>query len=258
MRQDELRSGDLLPVLRRASHQDLALIVEALDRSWDVRIKADERYHRARHDLTIIPEVIADYITRAGGNALRNTWRGGGPAYAEVLRDVCDVMRVKVPAGMGILDMEEKLLRDMMDRVWEAMTPQEREEAVKAAEDQLGTTRRRFEATSGSKMWLLPFSVLAAQIGLRLAGLIVYQVVLQIAHAATRQVLSVGVRFAASLVLARAVAVAIGPVGWAVTAIWTAVDVLGPSYRGLAPAVFHVAFLRQRFLWLDDEEETEA
>lgn len=253
-----LRSGDLLPVLRRASHADLELIVEALDRSWDVRIKADPRYQRADHNLTIIPEVIADYITRAGGNAVRNWWRGGGPDYAEILRDVCEVMDVEVPPGMAVLPMEEELLHDVMERIWEAMTPKEREEVVRAAEGQLRATGRHFAQTPGGKMWLLPFSALAAQIGLKLAGFIVYQVALQVANAAARQLLKSGLTLAANAALARGIAVVIGPVGWAVTAVWTAVDALGPSYRGLAPAVFHVAALRQTFLWEDEDEEAAA
>lgn len=253
-----LRGGDLLTVLRRATHADLKLIVEALDRSWDVRIKADPRYQRADHNLTIIPEVIGDYITRAGGNAVRNWWRGGGPDYAEVLRDVCEVMDVEVPPGMAVLAMEEKLLHDVMERIWEAMTPQEREEVVRAAEGQLQATGRRFAQTPGGKMWLLPFSALAAQIGLKMAGFIVYQVAVQVANAAARQVLKSGLTLAANAALARGIAVVIGPVGWAVTAVWTAVDALGPSYRGLAPAVFHVAALRQKFLWEDDDVEAAA
>lgn len=248
---NDLRSGDLLPLLQRATHSDLKQIVDALDRSWDVRIRWDTRYRRAEHDLTIIPDVIAEYVMRAGGNAVRNWWRRGGPPYAEVLRDVCHVMKVQVPSGMSAVQMEETLLRETAERVWQAMTPQEREEVVRAAEAVLKATGERFSATMGGTLWLLPFSALAAQVGLKMAGFIVYQVAMQVANAAVRQVFKSGLTFAANAALARGIAMVIGPVGWAVTAVWTAVDALGPSYRGLAPAVFHIAALRQRLLWAD-------
>ncbi|MFC3124342.1 YaaW family protein [Pseudoroseomonas globiformis] len=255
---DDLRSGDILPVLRRASHEDLKRIVEALDRSWDVRIKADERYQASQHDLTTIPEVIADYVTRAGGNAICNWWRGSGPIYGEVLRDVCGVMRVKVPKDMGAFEMEETLLREVMERVWEGMTPDERAEFVRDAKAQMNATGTEFEDASSSKLWLLSFSALAGQIGLGMAGFIVYRVALQVANMAAKQVIGKGLAFAANAALMRGIAVVIGPIGWGVTAVWTAVDAVGPSYRGLAPAVFHIAALRQRFLWQDDEESVPA
>jgi uncharacterized protein YaaW (UPF0174 family) len=167
-------------------------------------------------------------------------------------------MSVEVPNDMGALAMEEKLLRDVMERIWEAMTPQEREEAVRAAEGQLDAAGRKFAETSGSKLWLLPFSALVTQIGLKMAGFIVYQVALQVANIAARQVLTGGLTLAANAALARGVAVFIGPIGWAATGVWTAVEVLGPSYRGLAPAVFQIALLRQKLLWQEDEETTTA
>jgi uncharacterized protein YaaW (UPF0174 family) len=238
-RPGNLRSGGLLPVLRRASHDDLKLIVEALDRSWDVRIKEDERYQRAQHNLTIVPNLIADYITRAGGNAVRNWLRRGGPPYAEVLNDVCDVMDVDVPKGAGILATEERLVEVVMNRVWEAMTPKEREELERAARDLMEETGRKFDDASGSKSWLAPGAALALQTGLRFAGS-------ALLRGAAIQV--------ANVALQRGIAVALGPVGWAATGAWLVVDALGPSYRGLAPAVFRVAALRQKFLWAEGEE----
>jgi uncharacterized protein YaaW (UPF0174 family) len=224
----DLQSGEILPVLRRAGHEDLKPIVEALDKSWDVRIKADARYQAAQHDLTAITEVIADYVTRAGGNAFRNLLRSGGPAYSEVLRDVCGVMKVNVSNGMGILPMEEKLLRDILERIWDKLTPEERK---KIFEDVAGSSglAEQIPNMPGNMLWLMPLPALLAQIGLRAAGVFLPKLGLQM--------------FGAVL----------GPIGLAVAAALAVVDAVGPSYRGLVPAVFHIAALRQRFLWQDDE-----
>jgi uncharacterized protein YaaW (UPF0174 family) len=226
---DGLQSGDLLPVLRRASHEDLKPIVDALDKSWDVRIKADGRYQAAQHDFTAIPEVIADYVTRAGGNAIRNWLRSGGPVYSEVLRDVCGVMKVKVPDGIDTLAIEEKLLRDVLERIWEKLTPEERKKVFDDVAGPAGMAGQIPNDASGNMLWLLPLSGLLTQIGLRAAGFVLPKLGLQV------------------------VGTALGPVGIAVAAIWTVVDAVGPSYRGLVPAVFHIAALRQRFLWQEDE-----
>lgn len=36
-----------------------------------------------------------------------------------------------------------------------------------------------------------------------------------------------------------------GPIGWAITAIWTAIDIAGAAYRVTIPAVIQVAYLRK-------------
>lgn len=238
----DLRSGELLPVLKRASHDELKLIVEALNRSWDVQIKSDPKYQRAAHNLTIIPEVIADHITRAGGHAFANIVRGGqGPSYAEVLRDVCDVMKVEVRKGTSLLATEEKLLRDVCERVWNAMSPDERRKALGHTRPGLGPAEEHFRKASEDGWAGMPFSSLMAQLAARL-----------IAAVARQLLLAAGGETA----LTRAVGALFGPVGLAASAIWAAADAFGPSYRGVAPAVFHIASLRQRFLWAENGDDT--
>jgi len=247
----DIRTGGLLPVLQRASHDELNVVVEALDRSWDVRIKADDRFRRAQHKLTIIPHVIEEYLLRAGGNSFRNWWRGGGPPYAEVVRDICGIMGAQVGSADSVLQMEETLLKTVVERVWSELSPKQREDIARAAEIELDMSRGMFEEKSGSNLWMLPLSMLAAQIGARLTRFIVYQVALQVSQIATRQLFGQGLRLAAGAALTRVIAVAIGPIGWVASATWMAVDLAGPSYRGLAPAVFQVAVLRQQMLWSD-------
>ncbi|XBY08211.1 ubiquinol-cytochrome C chaperone family protein [Escherichia coli] len=56
------------------------------------------------------------------------------------------------------------------------------------------------------------------------------------------------------LFLTRTMAVLTGPVGWAITAIWTLVDVGGTAYRVTIPAVIYVAVLRSKIANADSEE----
>lgn len=39
---------------------------------------------------------------------------------------------------------------------------------------------------------------------------------------------------------------AVGPIGWAITGLWTAISLAGPAYRITIPCVCHVAYLRQK------------
>lgn len=253
-----LLDGSLISVLGRATHDDLALIVEALDRSFDVIIKQDERYKRSTDDLTAIPDVIANHLTRAGGNAFANIWRGNnGPPYAEVLHDVCMVMKVKVPKDMGIVEMEEKLLSGVMERVWAKMTPEQREEVTCKAEETLDKTNLEFRRASASYSNWQAFSFLGKQgsIGL-LKGLIG-----EMSTHMVRAMLLTALRqagFSTSRMALGAITSVANPVFLVVGAAWTGADLVGPSYRGLTPAIFHVASLRQKFLWLEEEEPEAA
>ncbi|MYZ51250.1 hypothetical protein F5985_03625 [Malikia spinosa] len=64
-----------------------------------------------------------------------------------------------------------------------------------------------------------------------------------------------GLSFAATGTLMRAASVLTGPIGWAITGIWTAVDLAGAAYRVTIPAVIQVAFLRQKIKYADLADE---
>ena len=57
--------------------------------------------------------------------------------------------------------------------------------------------------------------------------------------------------FASGSVLSRSLSVLAGPIGWALTAAWTAYDIAGPAYRVIVPAVIQIAYLRQKSLMLE-------
>ncbi|MDE6045338.1 MAG: hypothetical protein K2F85_07480 [Helicobacter sp.] len=37
----------------------------------------------------------------------------------------------------------------------------------------------------------------------------------------------------------------LGPIGWIITALWTALDIAGPAYRVTIPATIQIACMRQ-------------
>jgi len=55
----------------------------------------------------------------------------------------------------------------------------------------------------------------------------------------------------ANAVLMRVIGTFAGPVGWAVTGLWTLVSAAGPAFRVTVPCVCHIAFLRQKARFAD-------
>lgn len=78
----------------------------------------------------------------------------------------------------------------------------------------------------------------------RAGGFQSYKISLIIANAVFKVLFGKGLSFAANRTLVKSLSIFTGPIGWAITGIWTAFDIAGTAYRVTIPAVIQVAFLR--------------
>ena len=72
-----------------------------------------------------------------------------------------------------------------------------------------------------------------------------YQLTLIIVNAILKAITGRGLALATNATLTRTMSILTGPIGWAITAIWTAIDIAGAAYRVTIPAVIQVAYLRK-------------
>ena len=89
----------------------------------------------------------------------------------------------------------------------------------------------------------------------RVGGFKSCQLTLIVVNAVMKTLIGRGLSFAGNAALTRTVAVLTGPIGWAITGIWTAVDVASAAYRVTIPAVIQIAALRQKHLYAKQAEE---
>ena len=90
---------------------------------------------------------------------------------------------------------------------------------------------------------LSPQALAAAfQVVFQAGGFKSYQLTLIVVNAVMKALMGRGLAFAANATLARSMAILTGPIGWAITAAWTVIDVGGAAYRVTIPAVIQVAF----------------
>ncbi|NMU82567.1 hypothetical protein HKB16_06685, partial [Vibrio parahaemolyticus] len=73
-----------------------------------------------------------------------------------------------------------------------------------------------------------------------------YQLTLIIANQIAKAILGRGLMLATNAGLVRVASVLAGPVGWAISGIWAAIDIAGPAYKVTIPCVIHVAMLRKK------------
>ena len=169
-----------------------------------------------------------------GSNSVVNFFKGEGADYSTILRKVAKRLKVSFRDSQSdeVIEgyMLQKLFDDMSDRL---------------SDEELRTMAREF----GVKP--LRYSrqaiVAALQVAIRRGGIYGLTWSMNVSNVVARQAIGRGVAtFASGTVLSRGLSILTGPIGWALTAAWTAYDIAGPAYRVIVPAVIHIAYLRQK------------
>lgn len=236
--------NDLVPLLRQASSEDLGVLVEYLHKAHNEDLssvpafleqnpRANEKIYEGDHRL--YADDITAEIQRYGGNSFSNAFRGGkGVPYIEVVRDVADNLKVNYNKNADAETIEAQIQLKVLEKAYEQMSAEERAELLK----ELGVS-----ITNGIPAAL---PVIAVQGAIRMGGFAAYKMALIIANAVAKALIGRGLSFAANRALAQAMKVFAGPIGWAITAVWTLVDLAGPAYRVTIPCVIQIAYIRQK------------
>lgn len=230
-----------LEFLAEMQSQDLNDLVRCLiyDTDGEKRISEElsnsEIYKKYQPDHQKYWREIAAEIQTFGANSFATIARGGkGVLYREVLTDVAGKMKVKFDKSIKTIELENMLLEKMLsDNVSKLKT-----EDLQKLANQVGIS----SAASLTKEALLAAFITAFRAG----GFQSYQLTLIITNAVLKSVIGSGLSFAGNAALTRTVSFLTGPIGWAITGAWTAVDLAGPAYRVTIPAVLNVALLRRQ------------
>lgn len=196
----------------------------------------EERPEDMDHDAEV--RHLCSLLLAAGSNSIASVLRGGKPVdYPEVVYDVGKSLGAKVQKTASAATNEalllEKLFADMLDK----MTHEERLTLLRTL-DPSGTVVDPATLAKGG-------AVLAMVLLKHFGGFAIYKFSVVLANYLARVLLGRGLTLAANAGVTRLVGLAVGPIGWGVTAAWLAVDLAGPAFRKTVPAVVHVAYLRQ-------------
>jgi len=235
------REDEDLKFLGEMDSKDLHDLVECLVKDKDGSTRMTEELTARDSYKTHYPKhamywrEIAAEIQCFGANSFATVVRGGkGVPYREVLTDVCSKIGVKYDKKSKTQDIENALLIKILESTLEKMPETDREEFAKAVGI---SSLKTFTPAGITAAFLYAFKA---------GGFQSYKLTLIIANAVSRAILGEGLRFATNATLARSVSLLAGPVGWALTGVWTAVDIAGPAYRVTMPAVIQVALLRRK------------
>lgn len=227
-------------VFDTAKNEELQPIVEyILKASTTERLSSSENYKKNNPNHRKYAKNILSEIRLFGGNTLANLARGSnGPDYIEIVQDVARKFGVKNVDTYSIIKLEEEIISTILRDVLKKSSGQEKIDIEKALEE-AGLNKKDLSS-------LISGSSIAALLGARMAGIVTYQISVIVANAIAKQVLGRGLQFATNAAITRSISVLLGPIGWIVTGVWTAIDIAGPAYRVTVPCVLHVAMLRQK------------
>jgi len=234
-----IHDPDLAAVLQDADADDLHVLIDHITDKGAGRISLAssacamlvQARKCVRPDETALA-LIAEELSRFGGNSLMNLFRGGGGvSYDEIARDVADHLKASHHAGSDVAGLEmailEKLAKQFLDKMSE-------DDKVKFF-NQFGM---RYAAGSGAAA---SAGLLAAIVASNAAG---YQLSALIANGAVTALLGRGLGAGLGSVAGSAALVA--PVALALSVIWGLYGLTSPAYRVTVPCVIHVAYMRRK------------
>lgn len=227
-----------LEFLQYCSTEDLQVLVDYLTKDKDGELRVSEELTSTEaykkyypHSLPMMWKQIAEELQHYGGNTFANGLRGTGVPYREILTDVAKKQKVNFNSNNSVEQIEQYILQSIMEKAIEEMS----EEELKKFLTEIDAGK-----TVGTKQ-AMTAGALAA---LRLGGFATYKMAVIVANAVARSLLGRGLTFAGNATLTRTLGVALGPIGWIVTGLWTLFDIASPAYRVTIPCVIQVAYMR--------------
>lgn len=236
-----------LEFLRDCENDDLKILVDYLttDKDGEIRLTQDLTFKDSYkscypNNIADMFPSIAEELQRFGGDSIANFFRGGGVLYKEILMDFANKAKVNFNKDSSTERIEELYLQKIMEDAIEKMSPEELKEFIQEfdGENIVGTGAISTKAAHEVLKYVIKGS-----------GLKFYKLALIIANKVARKLLGRGLTFATNAAIAKGLHITfawLGPVMWAITAIWTIKDITSPAYRVTTPCVIHIIYLRAK------------
>ncbi|MBX8554305.1 hypothetical protein K5D43_07405 [Pseudomonas cichorii] len=191
-----------------------------------IRSRDAGRYSRVDY------QVLAQEIRSFGGNSFLNLFRKEGASYEEIVKDAAKHLKVDY-TDYPVYLIEQAILGRILTRAFDDMSEVERKFILL----ELGVNN-----CSAARPAVAIATICAAKAG----GFATFQMAAIVANAVAKALIGKGLTFVTTGQVIRTLSVAIGPIGWAITALWTAADLASPAYRVTVPCVVQLAYMRQK------------
>lgn len=224
---------NLNPILGIADNDDLDTLVEYVSEKVSEDLTSHDAYKKHQPNHVQYADLIAREIRDMGGNSFANAWRGEGPDYHEIVCDVADKLKAPYNKKNSIETIENSILETILTTALEKMSEDEKRELLSEMGSKGGVNAGGISTAAFISIF-------------RAGGFYSYQLTLIIANQIARAILGHGLRLTTNVAVVRTTSILAGPIGWAISGIWLALDLAGPAYKVTIPCVIHVAMLRKK------------
>jgi uncharacterized protein YaaW (UPF0174 family) len=231
---------DLNPVLMMADNDSLDPLVKFILNSKIFNCKMEslssqDQYIKYSPNHHCYYNLIAKEILEFGGHSFINLFRGSGPTYFEIVRDVADKLSANYNKQQTVEEVELAITMKFISNAWSKLSDEDKLEFAKDTGIGIGF---------GSIPKAVP--LIALQSAIRASGFFAYKFALIVSNALAKAILEHGLSFAVNAGITKGLSVFVGPIGLAISGLWTMIDLAGPAYRVTIPSVVHVAMLRRK------------
>ena len=201
------------------------------------QITSTNEHKRYKTQYSKYWEVIAGDLQKFGGDTFANLFRlGDGIKYDEILNDVLKHLNISFDKSSSIINREDILI----ERVFEDIIKDMDENDVAKLIKDLNISVSNYKTHA---------IMLAIQTAIKAGGFASYKITVIVANYIAKLILKRGLTLTANAMLTKGLSLLIGPIGMAVTGIWTITDIVsGPAMRVTVPACVIIAYLRKTIM----------
>lgn len=228
----------LIDLLCNADKNDLDLLIDYITDNGKGRLSLSSSVKTllvSAKELNEIDEdtlrVLARELQLYGGNSFVNLFRGNGVDYAEIVDDVLGRLKIPAQKSASLARKENLIISKVFENAWEKMSAAQRKEIL----DSLGMK------STGS---LEALSVLLPRIGL--GGIAAYQITALVASSVASMAVGRVIPMVASFGAGRMLGALAGPIGIALTGLYSAYDLASPAFRVTLPCIVQIAWIRMK------------
>ncbi|WP_241722120.1 YaaW family protein [Raoultella sp. HC6] len=180
----------------------------------------DAKRHDVPDEETL--RLLVRELQHFGGNTFVNLFRRNGVGYNEIVDDVASHLKIKAPTSTTVEEKEALIIDDVFTSSWKKMSDDERSQIL-------------------HDMGISPS---ASMDKLSRMDMPVWQKAALVANGLAQTTAGKALPLIAGLGIGRVLGVLTGPVGLAITGLYTAYDISNPAFRVTLPCVVQIAWIR--------------
>lgn len=213
----------LVQLLLNADKGDIDLLIDyvtntgkfGFSMSDSVKAVLQDAKHQDIPDEETLRLLVRE-LQHFGGNTFVNLFRRNGVSYSEIVDDVASHLKMKVQAAASVEEKEALIIDCVFTSSWKKMSDDERRQILRGM------------GISASVSQDIP----------------VWQKAALVANGLAQTTAGKVLPLIAGLGIGRVLGVLTGPVGLAITGLYTAYDISNPAFRVTLPCVVQIAWIR--------------